>query len=254
MRVYKVSKKSRMTAFTRACIEANREISRYLKEDFKLSLLQKEERGAGGDISSAADLLAEKIFVKHLSGFGRIESEESGVIGAGKSTVIIDPLDGSANFASGFPYYGTSVALLDADGRLEAAQVCNLASGDIFIKEHTKNLLTENLFASGYAPQIGMPDPELGLFEKAYTHPLIAAALLKAGYKFRSPGATALSLAYAHNVQFFLFVGQSRIYDIVAGLAICEGLEVIVEEDYVIVSQSKTFAKNIETIIRRSLV
>jgi len=101
---------------------------------------------------------------------------------------------------------------------------------------------------------VGMPDPELGLFEKAYVNPLVASGLLEEGYKFRSPGATALSLAYAHNVQFFLFVGQSRIYDIVAGLAICEGLEVIVEEDYVIVSQHKSIAKKLEVIVRRSLV
>jgi len=243
-----------MTAFTQACIQANREVFRRLKEEFSVSLLEKRERGAGGDISSAADLLAEKIFLEYLGGYGTMESEESGVIGSGSTTVIVDPLDGSANFASGFPYYGTSVALLDAQGRLQVAQVCNLANGDLFVKEQQEACVTDNLFSSRHAPQMGMSDPELGIFEKAYAHPLITAALLEAGYKFRSPGATALSLAYAHNVQFFLFVGQSRIYDIVAGLAICEGLEVVVEEDYVIVSQSKTFAKNIEMVIRRSLV
>jgi len=243
-----------MTAFTEACMQANREISVSLKENFHTSLLQKGARGAGGDITSRADLLAEEIFVRHLGRFGTIESEESGLIGEGEGSVIIDPLDGSANFASGFPYYGTSVALLDAEGRLREAQVCNLANGDLFLKEDGKPPSSAHLFSEALSPQMEMPEAELGLFEKAYANPLIAAALLEAGYKFRSPGATALSLAYARNVQFFLFVGQSRIYDIVAGLAICEGLEVIVEEDYVIVSQSKKIAKNIETIIGRSSV
>jgi myo-inositol-1(or 4)-monophosphatase len=49
-------------------------------------------------------------------------------------------------------------------------------------------------------------------------------------------------------------MGQARLYDIVAGIALCEGLEVIVEEDYVIVSQSITVAKDIESMIRRSKV
>ena len=243
-----------MTAFSKACIEANREVSRCLREEFTPSLLTKEGRGAGGDISSRADLLAEEIFIRHLGSYGTIESEESGVIGQGEATVIIDPLDGSANFSSGFPYYGTSVALLDEAGRLQYAQVCNLANGDLFIKEGQDALFASNLFSAALSPQVGMPDPELGLFEKAYVNPLVASGLLEEGYKFRSPGATALSLAYAHNVQFFLFVGQSRIYDIVAGLAICEGLEVIVEEDYVIVSQHKSIAKKLEVIVRRSLV
>jgi len=242
-----------MIDFTEACIQANREIAQQLKENFHSSLLEKGERGAGGDVSSRADLLAEEIFVRYLGSFGTIESEESGVIGEGESRIIIDPLDGSANFASGFPYYGTSVALLDHIGRLREAQVCNVANGDLFIKKDQEKLSVGNLYAAALSPQHGMSDPELGLFEKAYANPLIAAGLLKAGYKFRSPGATALSLAYAHNVQFFLFVGQSRIYDVVAGLAICEGLEVSVEEDYVIVSHSKNITKKLEAIVRRSL-
>jgi len=242
-----------MTAFSLACREANREIVEAIRGNFSPMLLQKGEQGAGGDISSGADLLAEEILVRHLGAFGRIESEESGSIGEGAATLIIDPLDGSANFASGFPYYGTSVAMLNEKGILQSAQVCNLASGDVFVKEAQGALQVQHLFSQEYCLQTEHFSPELGLFEKAYANPLVAAALLEAGYKFRSPGATALSLAYAHTVQFFLFVGQSRIYDIVAGLAICEGLEVIVEEDYVIVSQDKNIAQNIERIIRRSL-
>ena len=243
-----------MADFTEACIQANREIAQQLKEHYRPSLLEKGERGAGGDVSLRADLLAEEIFVRHLGSFGTIESEESGLVGEGDSRIIIDPLDGSSNFASGFPYYGTSVALLDDTGRLREAQVCNLANGDLFIKKDQEKLSVGNLYAAALSPQLGMPDPELGLFEKAYTHPRVASGLLEAGYKFRSPGATALSLAYAHNVQFFLFVGQSRLYDIVAGLAICEGLEVSVEEDYVIVSHDKNITNALEAIVRRSLV
>lgn len=70
------------------------------------------------------------------------------------------------------------------------------------------------------------------------------------GLKFRAPGAIALSLAYAKTVNYVLFVGAFRIYDFAAGLALCEGLEVIVEADYVIVSKDKSVAQKIEELIK----
>ena len=95
-----------------------------------------------------------------------------------------------------------------------------------------------------------VPHAEIGLFEKAYAHPEVVRLLDASGLKFRAPGAIALSLAYAHTVSFVLFVGTFRIYDFAAGLALCEGLEVIVEQDYVIVSKNKSVAMQIETILK----
>ncbi len=243
-----------MQTFIQSCIEANREIAIQLKENFDVSLLEKDSIGAGGDVSKQADLLAEKIFVKHLRKYGAIESEESGLIGDGEPVMIIDPLDGSANFASGFPYYGTSVAKLNSNGQLEYAIVCNLLSEELFVKAHDSSVAVWDLEGREKRDLSSICKPEIGLFEKAYAHPVVAAALLEAGYKFRSPGATALSLAYARSVKFFLFMGEARLYDIAAGIALCEGLEVIVEEDYVIVSQNKTIAEDIESMIRRSKI
>jgi myo-inositol-1(or 4)-monophosphatase len=45
-------------------------------------------------------------------------------------------------------------------------------------------------------------------------------------------------------------MGAFRIYDFAAGLALCKGLEVIVEEDYVIVSKEKAIAHKIEKLIK----
>ena len=73
-----------MTDFIRACIRANEEIAQALKEGFDASWFEKTVVGAGGDVSSKLDLMAEAIFVKHLGSFGQIESEESGVIGEGE--------------------------------------------------------------------------------------------------------------------------------------------------------------------------
>ncbi|MDM5264549.1 inositol monophosphatase [Sulfurovum sp. XTW-4] len=240
-----------MTPFIQACIKANEEISSALQNGFDTSWFEKTEVGAGGDISSKLDLFAEEIFVKHLSAFGKIESEESGIIGEGEEQIIIDPIDGSANALSLFPFYGTSVAKVNAEGILDAAVVCNLANKDIFFKSSTCKVQQGKLFSNTFHDPHSSEKAEIGLFEKAYANPELVAALDKEKLKFRSPGAIALSLAYAHTVNYVLFMGEFRIYDFAAGLALCEGLEVIVEADYVIVSKEKSIAMQIESLINK---
>lgn len=243
-----------MTSFIKACIKANEEIAEALKNGFDASLFEKTEAGAGGDVSSQLDLFAEAIFVKHLSCFGEIESEESGIIGEGEERIIIDPIDGSSNALSLFPFYGTSVAKINREGILDAAIVCNLANGDIFFKSLASPVQQGKLFATHFHAPRTVPNSEIGLFEKAYKNPLLVAALDSEKLKFRSPGAIALSLAYARSVRYVLFVGEFRIYDFAAGLALCEGLEVIVEADYVIVSKEKSVADKIEALIHSGMV
>ena len=242
-----------MTPFTQACIKANEEIANAMKNGFDASWFEKTEVGAGGDVSSKLDLFAEEIFIKHLSPFGQIESEESGIIGEGEEKIIIDPIDGSSNALSLFPFYGTSVAKINAEGVLDAAIVCNLGNGDIFFKTISNGMQQGKLFSSVFHMPHSAPNAEVGLFEKAYANPALVAALDQEKLKFRSPGAIALSLAYAHSVKYVLYVGTFRIYDFAAGLALCEGLEVIVEEDYVIVSKDKMITHKIEALIKELL-
>jgi myo-inositol-1(or 4)-monophosphatase len=236
--------------FIQACIDANEEIAEALRGGFDDALFERGEVGAGGDISSGIDLFAEKVFVKHLCRFGQIESEESGIIGEGDVRIIIDPIDGSSNALSLFPYYGTSVAKLNAEGVLDAAVVCNLANGDLFFKTPHRPVQQGKLFDTAFYPRQTAPVSNIGLFEKAYANPALVAMMGAKGLKFRAPGAVALSLAYAHTVHFVLFAGAFRIYDFAAGLALCEGLEVVVEQDYVIVSKHKNVITQLETMIR----
>jgi len=238
-----------MTIFIKACIKANEEIAEAIKDGFDASWFEKTVVGAGGDVSSKLDLMAEAIFVKHLGSFGHIESEESGVIGEGKAKIIIDPIDGSSNALSLFPFYGTSVAKVNAEGILDAAIVCNLANSDIFLTTISDGIQQGKLFSSNFHKPHSSPYAEVGLFEKAYANPSLVAALDEENLKFRAPGAIALSLAYARSVNYVLYMGTFRIYDFAAGLALCEGLEVIVEEEYVIVSKDKNIARKIESLI-----
>jgi len=239
-----------MTPFISACIKANEEIAEAIKDGFDPSWFEKTEVGAGGDVSSKLDLMAEAIFVKHLSAYGQIESEESGIIGEGEDKIIIDPIDGSANALSLFPFYGTSVAKVNANGILDAAIVCNLANSDIFFTTNANGVQQGKLFSNTFHNPHPTPNAEIGLFEKAYANPTLVALLDQEKLKFRAPGAIALSLAYARSVNYVLYMGEFRIYDFAAGLALCEGLEVIVEEDYVIVSKDKNIALKIESLIK----
>ena len=239
-----------MTPFIQACINANEEIAEAIKNGFDASWFEKTEVGAGGDVSSKLDLMAEAIFVKHLGAYGQIDSEESGQIGEGDAKIIIDPIDGSSNALSLFPFYGTSVAKVNAEGILDAAIVCNLANSDVFLTTTANGIQQGKLFSDSYHEPHTSPKAEIGLFEKAYANPALVAALDEEKLKFRSPGAIALSLAYARSVNYVLFMGTFRIYDFAAGLALCEGLDVIVEEDYVIVSKEKAIAEKIEQLIK----
>ena len=240
-----------MTEFIEATIEANEYIYNALKDGFDSSWFEKTTMGAGGDISSKLDLFAEEVFVRFLSKFGQIESEESGIIGKGDERIIIDPIDGSSNALSLFPFFGSSVAKIDKDGVVSEAIVCNLANKDIFFKTPSTPTKQGKLFSNSYYPPKVAPSPEVGLFEKAYANPNLVALLDSEKLKFRAPGAVALSLAYAYSVSYVLYMGSYRIYDFVAGLSLCEGLAVIIEDDYVIVSKDEKIAQKIEFLIKK---
>ncbi|MDD2384041.1 MAG: inositol monophosphatase [Sulfurospirillaceae bacterium] len=200
--------------------------------------------GAGGDKSSGIDLAAEKIFIDYLQPFGTIISEESGILVNKQNNVqiILDPIDGSDNLLSHLPYYGTSVALRE-NGKCTKAIVTNLANGDIYIKEND-GLQKGHLLSPLLAPVCINSFSKVGIFERSYCSTMVAKKLKQAGIKYRSPGAFALSLAYAHDVAFVLYEGVMRIYDVEAGMLMCEDLYTYKEDELFLVSKDKeTFDK-----------
>lgn len=80
----------------------------------------------------AADLVADEavLSVLHRAPVA-VLSEESGTTGRTDSqvTVVVDPIDGSTNFARGIPYWATSLCALDRSG-LSASLVVNHATGE----------------------------------------------------------------------------------------------------------------------------
>jgi len=234
-------------AFIEACFSAATEIVSILQTTDHSYGCAPQSRGAGGDVSIGYDMLAEASLVKYLSPFGQILSEESGYIGEGDDLIIIDPIDGSDNLKSKFPYYGTSIAL-QINNKTVAGFVCNFANGDCFIRD-TKSLYRRSLFnQSEYEEVTVNPHSKIGIFEKAALYPESVRKLIDNGLKFRSPGAVALSLAYAHTVKYVVFLGNIRTYDVAAGLYLCEDLYTYVSDDIFIVSHNKDVFAKILTI------
>ncbi len=72
--------------------------------------------GKGGDITVAIDEATESAIIRRLDGLDvKIVSEEVGVVGEGRWTVVIDPIDGSQNCERGIPYFCMSLAVADGD-------------------------------------------------------------------------------------------------------------------------------------------
>ncbi len=73
-------------------------------------------RGKGGDDTAALDAAAEEAALKHFEREDvRVVSEEVGTRGAGRYTVLVDPIDGSQNAERGIPYFCLSVAVADGE-------------------------------------------------------------------------------------------------------------------------------------------
>lgn len=238
-----------MQDFIRETIKACQEIVIMLETNTDKSAYTPLWRGAGGDLSVGLDLMAEGIFVKRLSRFGQIHSEESGIIGEGEAKIILDPIDGSDNLLTMFPYFGASIAYMK-DEKPIVGIVCNFVNGDIFIKDE-KQFLHGKLDSGNFKPVEKHHTSKIGIFEKAAHYPEITKELIDNHLKFRAPGAVALSLAYAHYAKYMVFLGKMRPYDLEAGLYMCEDLHMYKDETHIIISKDKDVFEIVKQIILR---
>jgi myo-inositol-1(or 4)-monophosphatase len=232
--------------FIKASLEAIKELYHIVEESSAdKDLYKKYSIGHGGDISYGIDLIAESIYIKHLSSFGKIYSEESGMVGVGDGVITLDPLDGSANFLSNIPYYGSSIAY-ELDDRMIVGIVVNLANGDIFLKTIGQNAQYGNLKTLKFHEIKPNISSQVGLFEKAYQSKICAKKLHDKKIKYRSLGAMALSIAYSYSSKFFIVEGKLRIFDIKAALFICEDLPTYRSDDLLIISHDRDYFDELE--------
>jgi len=240
-----------MQNFIDACIKANKEIYEYItthisSEDYKYT----NTIGAGGDKSLQIDVLCENIFIKHLSIFGDIHSEEIGLVKNQNSSYIItiDPLDGSDNFITNIPYYGTSVAI-EHENKVLASCVCNLSNQDLIYKVNNE-VKRVKLYSLKDQKFTDHKNTKIGIFERAYRRSDICSKLFEQKMKYRSMGAIALSLCTAHTCEFVMFSGEVRSFDVKAALHICEDLHISISKDFLIVTKSLKTMQLIKDIIK----
>ena len=227
-------------SFIEAVINANKEIFTYINNQIELTDYQYTNIiGFGGDDSLKMDLYAEKVFFKHLSSFGNIFSEEYGFLDNNSEfTIIIDPLDGSNNFYSNLPYFGTSVAL-KKDEKTIAGFVTNLSTGIIKYRAFEDEVKYFSLHEMKEKRFFIQNKTKLAIFERAYEYPKICKKLSDLKIKFRCLGAVALSLCEANNFEFVLYMGNIRDFDIEAALYICKDLYIFQTPKTLLIAKSK---------------
>lgn len=227
-------------SFIEAVILANKELHTYIKKNLSLNDYEYTNiTGFGGDNSLKMDLIAENIFIKYLEDFGNIYSEECGLKSSNKEcTIIIDPLDGSNNFYSKLPYYGTSIAL-QKDGITIAGFVTNLITGIITYRAFGNELINYSIVEEKELNIFNSLKTKISIFERAYEYPNICIKLSENKIKYRSLGAVALSLCDARNYDFVLYCGNIREFDVAASLYICKDLLIYKTEKSLLISQNK---------------
>ena len=247
-----------MNAFISACIKANKEIYDYINFSLKPEdFIYQETLGAGGDKSLNIDLYAESIFIKYLSPFGNIYSEETGYLKSSNSqhqniTIVIDPLDGSDNFSSSMPYYGTSVAL-QIDESVQIGVVCNLVNRKVYTRDDKQISVTYDLDEKIINDDVLLCGKgKFGLFERSFSYPDICKKLYDEKLKYRSPGAVALSLSCAKYYNFVLFCGSIREFDVKASLYICNDLNIYQTSDLLIVSKNSDIFFKLKNLLNNN--
>lgn len=72
--------------------------------------------GEGGDETTEVDAAAEAaVLARFRDEDVRIVTEEAGVVGDGRYTVVVDPIDGSLNAKRGIPFFSLSIAVAEGN-------------------------------------------------------------------------------------------------------------------------------------------
>lgn len=125
--------------------------------------------------------------------------EESGQQGESGFRWIVDPLDGTVNYAHGFPFYAVSIGL-EAQGEMVVGVVLDTAHDELFtaikgqgaflngrpIQVSATGHLIKSLLATGFPYDVSKDPENLTYFQRA----------LQKNLMVRRPGAAALDLAY----------------------------------------------------------
>ncbi len=193
--------------------------------------LEEQGQGAGGDITMRVDAEAEKSIMDLVTSQVdevKFVTEEAGEVGDAGSrwTVVVDPIDGSSNYARGLPFYCTSIAVLEGPSLEDVKHglVRNLISEETYYAEKGRGaerdgtpLKTSRATTlSDSCVGIDMSKASRATVERLV--PLIAAVRKPAHF-----GANALEQAFLADGKIDAFVDirdRMRVVDFAAGYLI----------------------------------
>ena len=166
---------------------------------------EKFEIGAGGDVSTKIDLIAERsvfdtlkknLFVPNVVGeeCGLVEGKDTGLI-------VMDGVDGTTNANCGLPFYCCSLAY-SHDMNLTSVTdsvVFNLVSGDIFYASKSKgSFMNDKRLSTAKDPSLTINEMVIGLNISGLSkeHFNAISNLVSSISHIRHLGANALELCY----------------------------------------------------------
>lgn len=182
------------------------------------------------DFVTETDLQAERIIIEQLrqTGYSILGEETGETDNQSRKKWVIDPLDGTANFIRGFPFFAVSIALIEDDKNLVLGVVYDPIADECFWAERN-----EGAFMNGKkinVSQHGDFDGSVFLVEhgrseknqKDYLQALHHLMLDQGAVVLRQ-GSTALMLCYMAkgSAEAFLSCGD-ELYDFAAGLMIAK--------------------------------
>jgi len=206
----------------RCALESAREAGALLLERAHLPL-EIDQKGLRGDLVTASDRASEALIVARLQAAfpaATILGEEGGVrAGTSDERWIVDPLDGTTNYAHGYPLYCVSVAYERA-GRVVAAAIYAPVLDEMYAAEsgggttcnaarvHVTDIVAvaDALVCTGFMP---------ALYDRNGEN---FARLSRLAQAVRRDGSAALDLAFVANGRFEAFWEYDlKPWDVAAG-------------------------------------
>jgi len=184
------------------------------------------------DLVTEVDVLCEqeiiRIIKKRFPGHAFLAEESGASSGpASPSKWIIDPLDGTINYAHGFPVYCVSIGL-EHEGELVVGVVYNSNLDELFVAEKgqgatlnnepisvsTIGVLQDSLLVTGFTPEVVHSDDDnMDRFSN----------FMKASQAVRRPGSAAIDLCYTAMGRFEGFWElKLSAWDMAAGIVIMQ--------------------------------
>ncbi len=177
--------------------------------------------GMGGDETTAIDAAAERAILARFEGLDglTIVSEEVGVIGAGETFVVIDPIDGSLNAKRGIGFFALSIAVASGStmADVDFGFVHDFGTGEEWTATRGEGARLDGTPLAGELPKEQI---EILAFEATRTVSVAeqAAAVVDLAYRLRIMGSLALSLCHlaAGRIDAVCSLKPARAVDIAA--------------------------------------